>query len=164
MASINNNNLLGPYSVFKQIRFDLFEAKNDQDPITATYTWLADQLGHFTLGLVPTLFLCWCLSLALDYFGLGGNELRAAGMLAAAGLVYAYWRNKELNDFRKAENKDKGNPFPFDANDLKWNIATNLFYFGAGGLAAIAAFAGIGYTGWFCCRLSCPPCCWAIGG
>ena len=36
---------------------DLFGTKDVQNPITASYVWMADQLGHFTLGFVPTLIV-----------------------------------------------------------------------------------------------------------
>jgi hypothetical protein len=50
---------LGVRRVFTQVAHDLYGTKDVQDAITASYVWLADQLGHITLGLVPTLLLCW---------------------------------------------------------------------------------------------------------
>src|SRR5262245_65325274 len=50
---------LGVRKVLAQARHDLFGTKDVQDAITATYVWMADQLGHITLGLVPTMPMCW---------------------------------------------------------------------------------------------------------
>src|SRR6516225_10916903 len=53
---------LGLRRVFTQVSHDLYGTKDVQDAITASYVWMADQIGHLTLGLVPTLLLCWFIS------------------------------------------------------------------------------------------------------
>jgi hypothetical protein len=44
-------------TIFRQVRHDLFGSKDAQDASTLTYTWVADQFGHVTLGFIATLFL-----------------------------------------------------------------------------------------------------------
>ena len=36
--------------IFRQVYHDLFGSKDAQDASTLTYTWIADQFGHVTLG------------------------------------------------------------------------------------------------------------------
>jgi hypothetical protein len=43
-------------TIFRQVRHDLFGSKDAQDASTLTYTWVADQFGHVTLGFIATLF------------------------------------------------------------------------------------------------------------
>ena len=50
---------LGIRRVLTQVCHDLYGTKDVQYAITASYVWMADQIGHITLGLVPTLLLCW---------------------------------------------------------------------------------------------------------
>src|SRR4051794_21536104 len=50
---------LGVRKVLVQVSKDLFGTKDVQNVITASYVWLADQVGHVALGLVPTLLACW---------------------------------------------------------------------------------------------------------
>src|SRR5580658_5661221 len=38
---------------------DLFGTKDVQDAITASYVWMADQIGHVFFGLALTLLPCW---------------------------------------------------------------------------------------------------------
>jgi len=46
--------------VFRQLLADLI-GKDSYRGVTLTYSWMANQLGHFTLGFVPTLLLYLCL-------------------------------------------------------------------------------------------------------
>ena len=41
-------------TVLRQVRHDLFGSKDAQDASTLTYTWVADQFGHVTLGFIAT--------------------------------------------------------------------------------------------------------------
>jgi hypothetical protein len=121
--------------VFATVARDLYGTKDVQDAITASYVWMADQIGHLTLGLVPTLLLCWFISGVWPY----GPVSRDALYVVAAGLVFAYWYWKEQTD--KADSKKRaGHTFPFDSGDIDWNVTTALIYFGIGGLLALGAF------------------------
>src|SRR5260370_6402117 len=50
---------LGLRRVFTQVAHDLYGTKDVQDAITASYVWMADQIGHISLGLLPTLLFGW---------------------------------------------------------------------------------------------------------
>ncbi len=42
--------------VLKQLKDDLI-GKDSYRGVTLTYTWLANQFGHFSLGFIPTCFI-----------------------------------------------------------------------------------------------------------
>ena len=130
---------LGMAAVFAQVRRDLFGTKDVQDVATASYVWLADQLGHVTLGLVPTALLCWGMasaSLALHW----PPRARVLGCAALAAAWLAFWCWKERDDFAASLSRSKG-VFPFDSGDIRWNVVTALVFFAIGGSLALAAFA-----------------------
>ena len=136
---------LGLRRAFSQVAHDLYGTKDVQDAITASYVWMADQIGHLTLGLVPTLLLSWiwdgiwarwiCAGCA------SGEGWRILGLISLAALVFAYWCYKEATDYRDTKRR-AGRVFFFDSGDILWNVKTALLYFGIGGLLAIAAFIG----------------------
>src|SRR5262249_41387929 len=140
---------LGFRRVFVQVCHDLYGTKDVQDAITATYVWCADQIGHLTLGFVPTLLLCWAWrgiwelvrSWVCPSCGEGGGWWQV-GYVVVAGLVFAYWVYKEMTDYHDTFAR-RGNVFPFDSSDIWWNVETALLYFAIGGLLALAAFFGI---------------------
>src|ERR1700743_3114369 len=55
-------NPLGVRRVLAQVSHDLYGTKDVQDVITASYVWMADQIGHLFLGLVPTLLVAWAIT------------------------------------------------------------------------------------------------------
>ncbi|PDT21811.1 hypothetical protein [Rhizobium hidalgonense] len=114
---------------------DLYGTKDVQDAITASYVWMADQIGHLALGLVPTLLLCWFVS------GLGIDDQQGEmALYVVAGLaVFLVWYRKEEVD-RHDSKARAGGTFPYDSGDIDWNITTALIYFGIGGLLGLAAF------------------------
>ncbi|HXZ02870.1 MAG TPA: hypothetical protein VEI03_22970 [Stellaceae bacterium] len=122
--------------VLTQACHDLYGTKDVQDAITASYVWMADQIGHLTLGLVPTLLLCWILYLALSAVGIAAHWWEFA---IVAGAIFAYWIKKELDDLKETRGR-AGNVFPFDSGDIVWNVKTALLYFAIGGLFGLAAF------------------------
>ena len=126
---------LGVRRVFTQVSHDLYSTKDVQDAITASYVWMADQIGHITLGLVPTLLLCWIVT-ALD----PPAPWRVVLFVLAAALVFSYWVHKERTDYvdTKARTKEI---FPFDSADVVWNVKTALLYFGIGGVLGVATFS-----------------------
>jgi len=134
---------LGKRRVLTQACRDLYGTKDVQDVITASYVWLADQLGHITLGLLPTLLLAWAWTGALDHWWpQASNTIRISGLIVLAALVFGYWIYKELTDY--ADTKARaGKVFFFDSADLTWNVKTALFYFGVGGALATSAFIGV---------------------
>lgn len=131
---------LGIRRVATQACHDLFGTKDVQDAITASYVWMADQIGHLTLGFVPTILLCWIISLI--WSGVGQPPLEGwqrAIFLVPAAAVIAVWGRKELNDLKEASGRTTG-VFPPDSGDVVWNVKTALLYFGMGDLLGVAAF------------------------
>src|SRR5262245_34133558 len=130
---------LGVRKVLAQARHDLFGTKDVQDAITATYVWMADQLGHITLGLGPTMALCWIVTLLWPDPSAAATRWRYLIFVLIGVVLFAVWIYKEVQDLRETE-KRAGKIFPFDSADVIWNIKTALLYFGIGGLAGIAVF------------------------
>ncbi len=114
---------------------DLYGTKDVQDAITASYVWMADQIGHLTLGLVPTLVLCWIVS------GVGiENETQHVALYAAvAAVIFAVWYRKEQVDKNDSRSR-AGGIFAYDSGDIEWNVTTALIYFGIGDLLGFCAF------------------------
>ncbi len=126
---------LGVRRVFTQVANDLYGTKDVQDIITASYVWMADQIGHLFLGLVPTLLLAWLCTL------IPWTWLRAVATVALALLMFGYWVYKEVTDYHDTKQRS-GCVFPFDSSDIWWNVKTALTYFGIAGIWAVAAFGG----------------------
>jgi hypothetical protein len=124
---------LGVRRVFTQVAHDLYGTKDVQDVITASYVWMADQIGHLFLGLVPTLLLAWLCTLLPVGF------LRTAATILLALLMFGYWVYKEITDYHDTKAR-AGAVFPFDSSDIWWNVKSALTYFGIGGIWAVAAF------------------------
>lgn len=133
-----------PKYILAQAKQDLFGTKDVQDAITASYVWLADQVGHITLGLIPTMLLCWAFDAAWHCCLLCqlGGVWRPVGMTVIAAAVFAYWVSKERTDYSDCFAR-RGNQFPFNAADIWWNIKSALFFFALGGIFALAAFNGV---------------------
>jgi hypothetical protein len=134
---------LGLRRVLTQALHDLYGTKDVQDAITASYVWMADQIGHVTLGLVPTLLLCWIWrGIWACWIGPGGapsGVVWYAGLAVVTVLPFCYWLYKEIIDFHDTQQR-AGKVFTFDADDIVWNVKTALLYFGIGGLFAVASF------------------------
>ena len=131
---------LGIRRVATQSCHDLFGTKDVQDAITATYVWMADQIGHLTLGFVPTILLCWIASLL--WHAIGWSETsgwRDVIFVVLAALVIGVWASKELTDLKDTSGRTTGT-FPEDSGDIVWNVKTALLYFGIGDLLGLAAF------------------------
>jgi hypothetical protein len=108
-------------TIFRQVRHDLFGSKDAQDASTLTYTWVADQFGHVTLGFIATLFL-WAV-LPIEW---------AAIVVAIAILI------KEAYDYFYEFDRRQG-AFPFDRNDVLLNCATSCIYTWIGAALAVIA-------------------------
>ena len=124
--------------------------KDVQETPTVSYVWTADQFGHFGLGFQITYALTWIAAL-LDV-----NSFGARIGLALVNL--AGWIVKEVSDFfREKRLADvAASVFPFNANELWWNIVTALFYIGAGIVVAGASFVGPRQALEACCLLLVP--------
>ena len=128
---------LGFRRVFTQVAHDLYGTKDVQDAITASYVWMADQIGHLALGLLPTLLFGWIWQLLCHHWGLSaGWSVAGCGVIALA--IFAYWISKEKQDYDDTY-KRAIKRFPFDSADITWNVKTALLYFGIGGTLALGA-------------------------
>ena len=136
---------LGWRRVLTQVSHDLYGTKDVQNVATASYVWEADQLGHITLGLVPTLLLGWLWQWIWGTFLAAHlpDWVRIFGLLVLAGLVFAYWVYKEITDFNDTRAR-AGKVFEFNAADILWNVKTALLYFAIGGLFGLAPWIGPG--------------------
>lgn len=121
--------------VMKQLRYDWFGKDVQQTP-TVSYVWTADQFGHVGLGFQITFVFGWIIAWLL-------TDLPAwQTALIAAGLNMALWTVKEVRDIRR-ERKRQGPLFPLNIKELWWNVATALFFIGAGAvIAGAAGFSG----------------------
>ena len=77
---------LGVRRVFTQVSHDLYGTKDVQDVITASYVWMADQIGHLFLGLVPTLLLAWAASSIIP-----AGWFRTTVIVLLALAMFGYW-------------------------------------------------------------------------
>ena len=128
---------LGLRRVSTQVAHDLFGTKDVQDAITASYVWMADQIGHITLGLLPTLTVGGVWQILCRHFQLD-RDWSNWGCVVVAIAIFCYWIYKERQDYIDTFNR-AGRRFPFDSSDIRWNVYTALLYFGAGGLLALSA-------------------------
>jgi hypothetical protein len=118
--------------VWEQVKWDLFETKDVQDAITASYVWLEDEAGHIGLGFVFTILLCWVVSL----IWVGASH---AAFVAVAAIVLSFFTYKELRD-RRLSKARWGGVFKFNSRDLDWNVETAVFAFGVGVFFAFTPF------------------------
>src|SRR5260370_38260121 len=79
---------LGFRRVFTQVAHDLYGTKDVQDAITASYVWMADQIGHLSLGFLPTLLFGWICQLLCHHSGLG-EGWSSTGCSSVAVPLYA---------------------------------------------------------------------------
>ena len=131
---------LGLRRVFTQVAHDLYGTKDVQDAITASYVWMADQIGHISLGLLPTLLFGWIWKLLCTHWKLD-DVWSIGGCVVIALAVFANWISKERQDYVDTY-KRAIKRFAFDSSDIKWNVKTALLYFGIGGLLALGALIG----------------------
>jgi hypothetical protein len=117
--------------IFHQVSHDLFGSKDAQDASTLTYTWVADQFGHVTLGFIVTLLLCAVLSVKWS---------PVLVVVWAAILVAVLITVKEAYDyFCELKQRNGTFPFPFDRADVLLNCATSCIYTWIGALLAVIA-------------------------
>jgi hypothetical protein len=125
-------------AVWRQVRYDLFETKDVQDTPTFSYTWIADQGGHFSLGFLPSYLFSWIIAT------LGGWlswDTQGWSVWIAVG-VFLIWVVKELNDYRLAVRNARRSrsDFPFNRKELFLNIFTAWVFFAMGSAVAALSF------------------------
>lgn len=127
--------LPGIGSVILQLKRDLF-GKDVENCATYTYEWLADQVGHFTLGFTGVFLFHW--------FNTGVRPLyRGASGWTWAILICAIFVTVESLDFLSQWRTYHQSNRVFQLNTLEilWNCFTAVYYIAIG--AVVAAF-GIG--------------------
>lgn len=67
-----------------QLKADLI-GKDSYRGVTLTYTWLANQFGHISLGFIPTFILYIVLS---RYYSNDSASIRAAAFISAAWFIF----------------------------------------------------------------------------
>lgn len=123
-------------TIITQLKNDLI-GKDAYRGVTLTYSWLANQFGHFSLGFIPTIVI---------YHFIRSNPNIAYPELWASIGVWSAWILFEAYNFlgplllktttkRKALNKGEYTFSPSWRN-LTFDTLTDLMYFGMGALAA----------------------------
>lgn len=129
-------NFINRKAVVAQLRADLI-GKDSYRGVTLTYSWLANQFGHFSLGFIPTV---------LVFHVLGAYTTVARAELWASLGVWAFWILFETYNFlgplllkvgtkRKALSKGEYTFTPAWKN-VAFDTLTDLAYFGIGALSA----------------------------
>lgn len=122
--------------MIKQIKDDLW-CKEVATGYTVTYTWMANQLGHFAIGFAPTIILS---SIAAAIFG-ATPLIALVALLPALFMIY-----KEQGDIAVEKKRSDTNPgiFPLNIGDIKKNAWTaNLFTFVGACVAGSVALTGL---------------------
>jgi hypothetical protein len=127
-----------------QAKADLW-AKEVQTGYNATYSWMANQLGHFALGFIPVYVLMWVAlaSTLVDriepWFG-GGSLFWAQFIIPVLWLAWFVY--KEMGDVKDAvSDAKKQNLFPMDASDVRMDALTAVYFFGSGIIVAATQLA-----------------------
>lgn len=116
--------------IFNQIRYDLI-GKDSQRGITLSYGWLANQLGHISLGFIPGIM---CV-LFTNYSFLGMSHVVAAGLTSSFlfTLFEVYNFTEPLLVGRKKS------AFEPDWKNVGFDTFTDVVFFYIGGLWAVLA-------------------------
>src|ERR1017187_5587599 len=80
----NMNKTITGRDIRNQLKVDLI-GKDSYRGATLTYTWLANQFGHISLGFIPTFILYIILS---RYYNNESASFRAAVFISAAWVIF----------------------------------------------------------------------------
>lgn len=128
-----------------------FGGKEVQNGYTLTYVWMANQLGHFTLGFLLSFLLVWLVQLllpsgccSLSPFSASPRDVQLSGTLCAWAIAIAAvqalgWVAKEIHDYRVARNGTLRNIFDFNGWDVFRDAATAVAFIGFGIAVAFSA-------------------------
>ncbi|MGJ8661577.1 MAG: ATP-binding protein, partial [Bacteroidota bacterium] len=70
--------------VLKQLKADAI-GKDSHRGVTLTYSWLANQFGHFSLGFIPTILIS---PFILKYFNFENSALTSAYIVSLFWLLF----------------------------------------------------------------------------
>jgi hypothetical protein len=125
--------------------------KEVQNGYTMTYIWMANQLGHFTLGFLLTFLLTWSVEIAHAHWNgcsiwvqpacqIEPNQLLRGYILLIPVAQVLFWVAKELYDYHAAKRETIGNPFQFDHWDVFADAATAVGFITIGIAVAYLSF------------------------
>jgi len=129
--------ILSAKDVFAQIKADLI-GKDSYRGVTLTYTWLANQFGHFSLGFIPSFILY----LILSNFHTNSNAIERA-----TWYIWGFWIAFETYNFLgplllKSHSQSKllyvkGNSYTFQPawGNILFDTLTDLSFFGLGAMS-----------------------------
>ena len=140
MATDSTSRSVSTREVLCQVWND-FTDKEVQAGYTYTYIWMANQVGHFTLGFLPTILASWL----FRWFGCEPvDEGHSPPLLWFALVSAAFWGVKEIRDVVRAKRGAAGHVFPVNVWDLWRNAGTAVYFFWTGILVAVLGlFSGL---------------------
>ncbi len=134
----STNRVVTVKDVLQQVWADWTD-KEVQAGYTYTYIWMANQLGHFTLGLLPTFLVSW---LILWISGQKVEDVYYRYLIWFPSVLAAGWAAKEIWDVARATKSASNHAFPVDRADLWMDAGTAVFFFWCG---IITATLGLRY-------------------
>lgn len=135
--------------------------KEVQTGYTLTYVWMANQLGHFTIGFGLTLMLTWIGQLLIGWLSCACTQEGFVRITAQAlslpgdirpmqalcgwtgGLAVGqvlFWAGKEYRDIRVVRHDAQGNLFALNQRDLFLDAGTAILFIAFGVAVAYASF------------------------
>ncbi len=113
--------------ILRQLRYDLI-GKDSYRGVTLTYSWLANQFGHFGLGFIPTYVV---------YVILANYHIPKAGCKASLGVWVAWILFETYNCVKPIVfSSGKTSVFPAPWPNIIYDVLTDLAFFGMGAFAA----------------------------
>lgn len=113
--------------VLRQLKEDLI-GKDSHRGVTLTYSWLANQFGHFSLGFIPTFVVYLIL--------LNNTPAEKAITWATIGVAVAWTLFEAYNFLGPLLRKRKQHVFKPDYRNIAFDTFTDLCFFYLGGLTA----------------------------
>lgn len=120
--------------IIKQLKKDLI-GKDSHRGVTLTYSWMANQFGHFSLGFIPTYLLYLFLQ---NWFPIDSSAIYATVTVAL------HWTFFEAYNFIWPLIKlQRVNAFKSDYKNIGYDTFTDLCFFYYGGIIAFLTFSTI---------------------
>jgi hypothetical protein len=132
---------LSAKEIWQQVLEDWF-SKEVQTGYTYSYIWMANQMGHFTLGFLFTFILCWAVIL------IAGWELSSlcffSWLFAVPLFELIFWTVKESIDYWKDVKKaNRTGSFKPVKKDIFLDVCTALVYIVFGIIVSYTSFFSI---------------------
>lgn len=129
-----------PKQVFKQVKADLI-GKDSHRGVTLTYSWMANQFGHISLGFIPTLLAC---TLLKNILLIQNIEFWSATMVSVMWLLFEAYNflGPLLLHREPVLTNTEGTPsnrqyvFKPDWNNIAFDTITDLCFFWFGAFSA----------------------------